>query len=103
LYFLTEQPAPGVQVRTGGFLPGFVYIGVSIYFLLSLFITVAAAASWRRWKHRGPVGAVAAPRTQAAIWIVLMAVSLAAACRGIASVALMALFLAQLLPRVSGR
>jgi hypothetical protein len=103
LYFLTEQPAPGVQVRTGGFIPGFVYIGVGIYFLLSLFITVAAAASWRRWKHGGPVGAVAAPRTQATIWIVLMAVSLAAAFRGIASVALMALFLAQLLPRVSDR
>lgn len=99
LYFLTEQPAPGVQVKTGGSLPGFVYVGVAVYFLLGLLFAGAGASGWRRWKRIAAAGTVPAPRVQLATWTVLMTFAVGAACLGFVAPGMIAFLLAQVLPR----
>jgi hypothetical protein len=99
LYFLTEQPAPGVAVRTGGSLPGFVYVGIGIYFLLGLLFFLAAMSNWRRWKRNAATGTVPAPRVQSAAWMALMTLAVGAVCLGPVALGMIAFFLAQVLPR----
>lgn len=100
--FLTEQPAPGVTVKTGGTLPGFVYVGTGLYALVGLLFAAAAIASWRRWRNATP-DSIRAPRTQLVLWGLLVAGAVIAALCGSISSALVAALLAQWVPRTPRR
>jgi hypothetical protein len=99
-YFLTVQPASGVALKTGGELPGFVYVGVTLYSLTGLLFAFAAFASWRRWR-KADSRRLPAPRTQAAVWLLLVAGAILAFGMGATPVALIAILLAQCIPRAS--
>jgi hypothetical protein len=100
LYFLTEQPASGVTVKTGGSLPGFVYVYVGIYFVLGFLFVAVGLLSLRRWRRRVSTGAVPNLQVQAALWTVMAGTAVVFAICGDTKVAMIVMLLAQLLPRV---
>ena len=48
LFFLTQQPATGVPITTGGFTPAFVYLAYGFYFGVGILILVSAALRFKR-------------------------------------------------------
>lgn len=106
VYFLTEQPAPGMPLRAGGGRwPGFVVAWFGLYLGLGLLFWVAAERRWRLWHRLLAAGySVAWPRVQAALWwtAMLAAASMTALAwsGGAPGPAVLALLLAQFFPRL---
>jgi len=72
LFNLTRLPAEGVPIQTGGSLPGFVLIFLTLQIGFGLLLLVAAIRSQRQWqKHRTSM-VLRRPGTQFGIWAGLL-------------------------------
>ena len=99
LFNLTRLPAEGVPIKTGGSLPGFVLIFLTLQIGFGLILLVAAIWSQRQWqKHRTSMF-LRRPGTQFGIWAGLLIACTLCLFFGQTLVALFFLVCAQLFPR----
>lgn len=99
LFNLTRLPAEGVPIQTGGSLPGFVLIFLTLQIGFGLLLLVAAIRSQRQWqKHRTSM-VLRRPGTQFGIWAGLLIACTLCLFFGQTLVALFFLVCAQLFPR----
>jgi len=103
LFALTRMPAEGVEIKTGGNVPGIVYIAMMLYLAVGVVVTLAALARFRRWSRRRPRGNPALAEVQLGIWIILVGVGIAAAITRSLAVGMLLILFAQLLPRGATR
>jgi len=99
LYLLTQQPAPGVDIRTGGRLPNMVYVGIAFFLGIGAAILIVAGWGIARWRRDRDSIRVPAECWQAAAWACLLLTAMFLFCLGQLAPGFMALLLAQLLPR----
>jgi hypothetical protein len=99
LFTLTRMPAEGLEIRTGGKLPGIVYVAVMLYFAIGVLVTLAALARFRRWRRRTPRQGVPLAQIQLVIWMILVATGISVSVGHSLSVGLLLILLAQFLPR----
>jgi len=98
LFLLTQQPAPGVEIKTGGHLPGLVYVAFLFFFGIGVATLAAAAYGIRKWRRSAPA-AVPAERLQATAWTILILTALALIVIGKTGPGCVALLMGQLLPQ----
>jgi hypothetical protein len=77
LWQLSTQPEHGFAVKTGGAVPGYVYIVLSVVFLIGLLLILSAAERFRA-AGRPSDDVIPVPSVQVILWAVLMAASIAA-------------------------
>lgn len=82
LFFLSQTPASGVEIRAGGRVPGFVYGWLVFYFGSSLLVFLAGWGAWRRWNRTRSSATVRAETAQVLTWLILMASAAALAALG---------------------
>lgn len=98
LWQLTETPAEGTELVQGGHLAGSVYIGLAVYFGVSVIVLVIALLRLR-WLHRRlPMGRLRGGNAQCALWAVLLIGSVVLFVGQAFAVAAIALLVAQVLP-----
>ncbi len=101
LFNLTRLPAAGASVTTGGSVPGFVWIFLTLQSGLGLLVLWAAVAAIRRDRKSRTLAATAAPRWQCGVWSGLMLAGLVCLVLDQTLAVVVLLMLAQLLPRQS--
>jgi len=99
LFFLTQQPGTGVEIRTGGCKPALVYMGYLFYVGIGALILLGAFRSVRRWRSERERIMVPYQGLQFSIWIILLAVGLVLILTGRAGMGIIALLIAQMFPR----
>jgi hypothetical protein len=99
LFNLTRLPSEGTPVATGGSIPGFVIIFLTLQLGVGLILIASALNSLRRWRKHGAALVVPRPRLQIAAWICLMLAAAGLWLLGKLPVAMLFLACAQLLPR----
>lgn len=102
LYFLTQQPAPGVEIRTGGNVPLFAWLGILLALLFPVAIVIGLWRDWRRWKQQRPGRVIPLERGQFGTWLVLVLTGMVWVAVGLGRWGLVLWLVACLLPR-SGR
>lgn len=75
IYFLTRQPAPGVQIQSGGHVPPYVYILLSIYIAFGVLLVFLAVRQLRRLRKQ-PSAQSPLANVQLALWAVLLTTGL---------------------------
>lgn len=103
LFTLTRMPAEAVQIKTGGSVPGIVYIAMMLSFAVGVLVTLAALARFNRWRRRLPRRTVPLAEVQLGIWIILVAAGIALSVTRSLTAGLLLILLAQLLPRGAAR
>jgi hypothetical protein len=93
LWFLTQQPAPGTAVVTGGALPGLVYFGLALAFGSGLLLVGAQLRALRRDRRREAAGAPGPGAAQVAAWGTLALAAVALLALGQITAALVALLM----------
>jgi hypothetical protein len=99
LFNLTRLPAAGITLRTGGSLPGFVWIFLALQSGLGLILLTAPFLSLRRWRKHQPALFLRQPEAQFGIWVGLLAACILGWLIGQTLLALLLLVCAQLFPR----
>ena len=97
IYLLAQQPAPGVPIKTGGKLPGFVWIGIALYFATGILIALIALRDQYMWNRSAYT--VPLPRLQASIWVFLLSASIIALALDQGMVAVTTCLAAQMFPK----
>jgi len=97
MYLLAQQPAPGVIIKTGGKLPGFVWIGIALYFATGILIILIALREHRIWNRS--TNAVPFPRLQFNIWVILLSTAVVAFALGNGLIATTICLAAQIFPK----
>lgn len=99
-FFLTQQPAPGIAVTTGGRIPLFVFILVAVYYWgIGVALVVSTWTGLRRWKRDRESAVFPGERLQAALWLSLYVAGVVSAFAGHIGAGILAILLAQFLPR----
>jgi len=99
LFNLTRLPAEGVPIQTGGSLPGFVLIFLTLQIGFGLILLVAAIRSLRQWRKHQASMVLHRPGTQFGIWVGLLVTCALCLFFGQTLIALLFLVCAQLFPR----
>ena len=99
LFNLTRLPAEGVPIQTGGSLPGFVLIFLTLQIGFGLILLVAAIRSLRQWRKHHASMVLGRVRTQFGIWVGLLVACALGLFFGQTLIALFFLVCAQLFPR----
>jgi len=99
-FFLTQQPAAGISVTTGGKIPPFVFILVVIYYWgIGVAVIAATWSALRRWKRDRLEAVFPGERIQLWLWCVFYVTALLAFSAGYISAGIIAVLLAQFVPR----
>jgi len=69
LFLLTRTPVPGVEIRTGGHLPGLVYLTFLFYFGIGAGLIFSAIRGLWRWRRDRARISVPAERLQFGLWV----------------------------------
>jgi hypothetical protein len=101
LFNLTRMPAEGVQTKTGGSIPGFVFIVLLLQFAVGLLVMTASILSLRQWRKNHASMILRWPGVQLGIWVGLMTASFVCLFCGKICLAMLLLVCAQLFPRYS--
>ena len=99
LFNLTRLPGEGVPVKTGGTLPKFVLIFLTIQIAVGLILPAATILSLRRWQKRRRTIFVPLSHLQVGIWGSLLIASLICLCLGKPAIAILLLLGSQFFPR----
>lgn len=100
LYLLTQQPAPGQAIRTGGRIPPLVYGLFVFYFGLGIYECLSVYRQTRNW-HKNRAGiSIPAASFQCGLWAALMLCGLALTLLTTPAIGLIPVLFALLLPRV---
>jgi hypothetical protein len=99
LFFFTRLPAPGMNIRTGGHLPGLAWVAFAFFFGLGILEVLAAVGRQRGWRRDEDRSVVPFKRIQFVLWLLLILAFPVLMGLHYAAVALLALLFAQLLPR----
>ncbi|MBN1269123.1 MAG: hypothetical protein JXB04_06005 [Kiritimatiellae bacterium] len=103
LFFMTRTPAAGVEIRTGGRMPGFVYASLAFYLLAAALFLVAAWRGWTHWRRGRGAIAVPAMKTQFTVWLALVVAGLVLIAAGKTGLGLIVAGLGQYLPHTRPR
>ena len=98
LYNLTRLPAAGVVVQSGGTLPKFVWLFLSLQLGAGLFVLVRAFQMLVRWPKQAAAMQVRQPRWQFGLWLALLLAGLVCFYLGKIAIPLLLLVVAQLFP-----
>ncbi|MBA4387261.1 MAG: hypothetical protein C0404_04725 [Verrucomicrobia bacterium] len=101
MYLLVQQPAEGVEIRTGGRLPWFVWGCFAFYFGVGLLIALAAIRELRRWNRT--VEHIPFAAFQVAAWSIVFVAAVILAVLGNWLVAMLCLVVSQIFPHALGR
>ena len=99
LFLLTTMPTPGMPIRTGGYMPPFVYGFLLFYFGLGLAVSIATI---RALRNASPLPIPPWCSAQFAVWAILLAGGLTAVIFEQHGIGSMMILLSQFFPR-SGR
>ncbi len=99
LFNLTRMPADGVDIKTGGSLPKFVIIFLTLQFCAGLLLLAVAVLSVRKWRNHRDSMIISHPEKQFGIWLAIMVAALICLLCGKVIIALVLLICAQLIPR----
>ncbi|MGD0745123.1 MAG: hypothetical protein ABSA45_08200 [Verrucomicrobiota bacterium] len=99
LFNLTRLPANGVPTRTGGSIPGFVFILLVLQLGFGLVLLLTPVCSIRHWRKHRASAILQHPGTQFGIWVGLLVACTFCVFFGKTLVAMLLLFCAQLFPR----
>lgn len=98
LFALTRMPAAGTTLITGGHLPGFFYLGLSLYLGVGLLILLGTWRGLRRWRRQP--SEVPWERGQAVLWAFLLIGGVVVAIVWTSAGGAAMILATQLLPRV---
>ena len=99
LFNLTRLPGEGVSIKTGGALPKFVVIFLSLQLALGILLSAGAVLSLWQWQKRLHACRVPRPGLQVGIWSGLVLAGIIGAFCGQPVVVVLLLMCAQFLPR----
>jgi hypothetical protein len=99
LFNLTRMPVEGSPIKTGGSIPGFVWIFLALQFGMGLILLMAPILSLRQWRKRHATRVICRPGMQFGIWAGLLLVAILLLFCGKILIAMLPLALTQLLPR----
>ena len=99
LFNLTRLPAERVAIKTGGSLPGFVWIFLALQLGFGLILLAAPILSLRRWQKHHTSMVLCRPATQLGIWAGLLLAAVICLVLGKTLIAMLFLAGAQLFPR----
>jgi hypothetical protein len=99
LFNLTRLPVEGVKIKTGGSMPGFVYLVLALQFGVGLLILTAAILSLRQLRKNHASLVLRWPETQFGIWVGLVVACIVFLFCGKMLIAMLLLVCAQLFPR----
>jgi hypothetical protein len=99
LFNLTRLPMEGTPVKTGGSIPGFVWIFLALQFGMGLILLTAPILSLRQWRKRHAALVLRRPGMQLGIWAGLLFAAILLLFCGKTLVAMLPLALTQLFPR----
>lgn len=99
LFMFTVQPAEGVKTRTGGRLPGLLYVGLLFFLGMGAIVATASVAALHRWRRQRSTVFVPAEKLQFAMWLACLcgAATLTLATHSV--LAMICLLSCQFLPR----
>jgi len=99
-YFLTQQPVAGAKVVTGGDMPMFVFILVTVYYWgIGIAAIGSTVSGLKRWNKSRLAAVVPLERVQIVVWFILYAGGLVSACTGHIGAGILLVLFAQFLPR----
>jgi hypothetical protein len=99
LFNLTRLPPEGTPIKTGGSIPGFVLIFLTIQLGIGLILLAAPILSLRQWQKCYSSLVIRQPRIQLGIWVGLLLVTAIILLCGKTLVAMLPLVCTQLFPR----
>jgi hypothetical protein len=99
LFLLTQQPVPGVEIKTGGHIPGLVYALLLFLFGIGAAILISVMHGISKWRRIANSGFIPAERTQALAWIALILGAVILFCLGQTGPSFISILLAQFIPR----
>ena len=99
LFNLTRLPATGSVSTTGGSIPGFVIIFLTVQLGVGLCLLAMSSQSLLRWRKHSGSFVVPMPRTQLGVWAGLLLATIVCTFYGKVFVATLFFFSAQLFPR----
>lgn len=99
LFNLTRLPANGFSIKSGGSVPGFVYIFLSLQLGIGFILLATPFLSLRRWRNCRYSTVVSNPRLQVGVWACLLLAALISLLFGKTLVAIVLCLCAQLVPR----
>ena len=101
LFNLTRLAHPGVDIVSGGRIPGIVYVALALYLFLGLVLAASAIRSFRRWRREHQIAIVSGERFQLLVWAGCVASAMIQLAAHRTGWAVGTLLLAQLLPKNS--
>ncbi len=99
LFNLTRLPAAGVAIKTGGSIPGFVWIFLALQIGFGLVLLLTPVWSIRRWQKHRISTVLRRPGTQFGIWLGLLIACAVFLLLGKTLIGMLCLACAQLFPR----
>lgn len=99
LFNLTRMPHDGIEVKTGGTLPNFAIIFLTMQLGVGLLLTAATVRSLRQWRKNHASLYAPLPRLQISIWISLIVIAIGCMTIGKPLIALVILLGSQFVPR----
>ncbi|MDB6030079.1 MAG: hypothetical protein JWM16_417 [Verrucomicrobiales bacterium] len=99
LFNLTREPAKGLPLRTGGSIPGLVFIVLTLQIGLGLFLLAGITLSVRRFRKHCDSLVLAYPRIQIGMWVCLVLFATVLVIAGAPLVAAIIFLVAQFFPR----
>jgi hypothetical protein len=99
LFNLTRLPAEGVAIKTGGSIPGFVLIFLTLQFGFGLILLIAPILSFLRWRKHQLTMVLRRPKIQFGIWVGLLVACAVCLLLGKTLIAMLFLVCTQLFPR----
>jgi hypothetical protein len=97
LWQLTTQPEKGFAIKTGGSVPVYVYVVLSIIFLAGILRLLSAIENFRA-TSRPPEVLIPAPAIQAGVWVIFMLGAIVACVYHHALIAVLVLAIGAMLP-----
>lgn len=98
LFALTRVPPEDLEIRTGGELPGCVYLGLILYLGIGVVCMSAFWMVFRNWRRRASKEPIVFEKLQLAVWILLVVTGLVVAVSYRLPIGLLFILAAQFLP-----
>jgi len=99
LFFLAQQPHPGVEIVSGGRKPGCVTIGYAFYFGTGVLLWLLAGMGVWRWRRHRSEWSIPYQAFQFTVWVAMLIATVVLLVLHHTGTALMVLFVAQFFPR----
>jgi hypothetical protein len=99
LFNLTRTPVRNFPIHTGGSIPKFVVIFLTLQLGLGFLLALTSIKSFHRWRTQHLALTVPHPGIQEGIWFGLLIIAILCICRGKMVLAILALLCMQFLPR----